>query len=360
MKLVDRLKIPDSLVEAAAYWVMRLDSPDCSPADRAAFEVWRTSDVSHALAFEQARHALSVVDRHLRSDALTELGAQVFESTATAHWPAWRMGLVTACMLLISLVLYTQLLMVPAPEQFHRFKTAVGEHLTTTLPDGSIMTLNTDTLVEQRFAGDSEVRHLVLVRGEAYFQVEKDVRPFVVVAGEKRIVALGTGFDVRHDADTDTLQVTLVEGRLAVEDVGAPMSRRGEGPGRVARSAGPTELAAGEQLVVRPDQLTVARVDVERVLGWRGGWLVFRDERLSSIVREVNRYSRVKIRLDDDARLDSVVVGGSFRTGNVDKFVSAVESAYPVRSRRDSFDQVTLLWDARGEVRESDGSEVPQ
>ena len=74
MKLVRLTKPAGSVEEAAAYWVMRLDSPGCAPADRAAFEKWRAAHPSHAEAYSSARRALAVVDQHVGSAELTRLG----------------------------------------------------------------------------------------------------------------------------------------------------------------------------------------------------------------------------------------------------------------------------------------------
>src|SRR5436190_5985070 len=74
--------------------------------------------------------------------------------------------------------------------------TRIGEQRTITLKDGSRMALNTDTrIVVEPW---NETRGVRLERGEAYFEVAKDPKkPFVVVAGKKRIVAIGTAFAVR-------------------------------------------------------------------------------------------------------------------------------------------------------------------
>ena len=214
-----------SAAEAAAYWVMRLDSPGCAPSDRAAFEKWRATHPSHAWAYAKARRALAAVDQHLGSAELTGLGERVFRETGKTPRPLRRyagIGCALACSLILGVMLYPPNADAPGigPEPrfaASTFETAVGERSTVGLPDDSSVTLNTDTVVEVRFVENSDVRRLVLVRGQAHFEVAKDPRPFEVLAGGRRIVAMGTAFDVRIDPQLG-VRVTLLEGRVAVDE----------------------------------------------------------------------------------------------------------------------------------------------
>ena len=51
MDLVSRKKISKKAAEAAAYWVLRLESPECKPTDRLAFEIWRNADPLNSEAY---------------------------------------------------------------------------------------------------------------------------------------------------------------------------------------------------------------------------------------------------------------------------------------------------------------------
>ena len=353
-----------SVEEAAAYWVMRLDSPGCAPADRAAFETWRATHPSHDRAYASARRALAVVDQHLGNAELTELGERVFRETGKSPRPSRRyagIGFAVACSLILGVLLYRPILTDPGLDLQPRiargtFETAVGERSTVGLSDDSSVTLNTDTVVEVRFAENSDVRRLVLVRGQAHFEVAEDPRPFEVLAGGRRIVAMGTVFDVRIDTELGVL-VTLLEGRVAVDE-GAMARSTEPDPSRVTASGG-TVLNAGEQLIARLNEpARVVRVDVEQVVGWRAGQLVFRDDPLRDVIDEINRYSTRKLVLDDDERLDGIQIGGVFKAGSTDSFLRAVEELYPVEAHRLDSDQIALVW--VDEASDRQGSAQPQ
>ncbi len=359
MKLVSIDKVAKrSVEEAAAYWVVRLEASSCGPADRAAFEKWRAAQAPHAEAYARAQRALAIIDQNLGSIELMDLGERVFEEIRKSRRPFLRsagMGLAVACTLVLGVVTFLQNGVEPGVDQQPRivestFETAVGERSTVILPDDSVVTLNTDSLVEVPYVQNSDVRRLILVRGQAHFAVEKDSRPFEVFAGGQRVVALGTAFDIRIDEDLGVL-VTLVEGRVSVYEGGVrgaaavsptPESAGGTSSGKTTSG---TVLKEGEQLIARPDAPPeVITVDVAQVVGWREGQLVFRDDPLRNVVKEINRYSTKKLVVDDDERLDGIQIGGVFKAGSTESFVAAMEELYPVQARRVAADRVALVW----------------
>ena len=93
------------------------------------------------------------------------------------------------------------------------FTTGVGEQWVVQLADGSSVRLDTDSRVRVRF---SDGQRLVdLERGQAMFSVAHDAqRPFVVAAGDARVTAIGTVFDVQRQSAG--VSVTLVSGAVDV------------------------------------------------------------------------------------------------------------------------------------------------
>src|SRR6185312_12527900 len=77
------------------------------------------------------------------------------------------------------------------------YATAVGGHRTLTLPDGTVIELNTDTVVS--ITNDLAQRRVWLTKGEALFEVKHDARhPFTVIASDHKVTDLGTKFVVRQ------------------------------------------------------------------------------------------------------------------------------------------------------------------
>lgn len=194
------------------------------------------------------------------------------------------------------------------------FETAIGEQRLVQLDDGSRVQLDTDTRISVDMGAKRMVR---LHRGRAFFDVAHDSsRPFLVSASDARIEALGTRFEI--DAAHEAIQVALIEGRVAVSaiNVRSGSSRVELNPGQAVTVAG-----AGVSEIVAADTLAVT--------AWTQGRLEFRETPLAQAVGEVNRYARTPLRLKS-IRWAGQRVNGGFAVGDVQAFVEAVTTLYPL------------------------------
>jgi transmembrane sensor len=181
--------------------------------------------------------------------------------------------------------------------------TQVGERSFLVLADGSKVTLNTASAVRADYSGHD--RRLTLLRGEAFFDVAKDpTRPFVVTAGSREVIAVGTAFNIR--LQDRQVRVTLVEGKVRVV-----RSRLADTSSGVQDSMDQAlTLIAGSALVTDADDAEhVERLDANRATSWRNGRLVFDGERLADVVAEMNRYSRETLVIANPALKDRKVSG---------------------------------------------------
>jgi transmembrane sensor len=193
------------------------------------------------------------------------------------------------------------------------YRTVVGGLASVPMADGSKVILNTDSQIHVEV--NQHERRVDLERGEAFFEVAKDAsRPFVVHAGNKRVVAVGTQFSVRREADD--LQVVVTEGKVRIESSGSPQ----------AVVAGTVARASEAGVLLKKEDIAQA----EESLSWRTGTLVFREMTLADAVAEFNRYNTHKIVIED-ASVGSLEVAGSFRADNVDAFVRLLARGYPLR-----------------------------
>lgn len=333
-----------TIEETAAYWAMRVNSPQCRPTDRAALEAWRREQPAHAEAYARTERALAFVDSQLGSPELSALGDQVLAETRRVPWQWFRVTAGAAAVLTLAVGLYFTVFNPhdagSVRHMANTYETAIGERSTAILPDGSTVILNTDSRLVVDYTSD--VRRLTLAKGQALFEVTKDPkRPFEVLASDRRIVAVGTAFDVRVDTGVG-VQVTLLEGRVSVDEVFTET---------VAETAGreSNELSAGEQLIARVNTPTVvaavAADDIERITSWRDGLLVFRDEPLANAIKEINRYSTTQLLLNDDPRLAGIKISGVFRAGRTTSFILALEAVHPISAQQVAADRITLLWE---------------
>lgn len=212
------------------------------------------------------------------------------------------------------------------------YKTAIGGFASVPMADGSRITLNTDS--EIRIAVTGTERRIHLKQGEAFFEVAPDEsRPFVVHAGSKRVIAVGTKFSVQHLGED--VRVLVTEGKVRVES----SERRG--------SAAPPEtvalLTAGDIARTEGSAVIVQKApppQVEEFLSWRQGYLRFHETALADAVAEINRYNRRKIFIEDP-ELAAVKISGTFRPAQYEAFVRVLQEGFGIQARTEE-DTITL------------------
>jgi len=203
--------------------------------------------------------------------------------------------------------------------------TGPAEQRTVELSDGTEVSLNANSRVVIQY--DDHVRKVTLAKGEVLFNVIKhQPRPFVVVIGDRKVIAMGTSFLVRREEPTGSaFAVTLVEGRVAIEPISWP-DVLPSGP-----AAGLNLLNPGERL--RFTGASTEKIDspsIERVTAWQRSQLIFDDTSLSEAAAEFNRYGSNKLTIDGPA-LGKLRVGGVFRIGDPSSFAQAMANAYHLR-----------------------------
>jgi transmembrane sensor len=327
--------------EAAAYWFVRRDTGHFTDEERAQLEAWLAASDAHARAYRQAASMWSTFDTSMHGSELRAF--RVSALTAAPAVRVWPRALASAAAFLaiaaIGIVAWQSTgerhtPALAASTASSKYVTAHNQRSTVTLPDGSLVSLNLDTVLDTDYsAGERLVR---LTRGQAFFEVARDAqRPFIVVAADRRIRALGTKFDVRLEANR--VEVVLMEGSVKVDPGELAMLSK-----LVNRSAS-VELAPDQRFVARIGQLPVVTpTKAANATSWRDGWLVFEDSSLGDAIDELNRYSDTPIVGADDA-VRRLRLSGVFRIGQPDRFGAIIEELLPVSAERGADGEIMLV-----------------
>jgi transmembrane sensor len=319
MSEIVKLRTRAEIDEEAAQWTWRMDG-EVTPAEQQAFDAWLRQDPRHRRAMDELSRVWQTLDG-LAEAKRGEKIATFTEQPTSAHQAAtrrnWLIGAAAAAMVAVAVGL--GFVLIGQRSETQTLATAVGQERTVTLADGSIITLNTNSIVETVLTG--RLRQIYLRKGEAHFQVAHDTsRPFLVHAGDAVVRAVGTEFEVRLLTDQH-VDVTVNEGRVEVQAGPAqPATRRALNAGQ--------KLATTDYSVkqVSPEQLSSQ-------LAWREGAIVFDGEPLAEAIAEIQRYTDARIIISDGSTA-LLRVGGRFRTGDVQGFFAGLESALPVSIRR--------------------------
>lgn len=311
----------ESAALEAEQWLARLQSPECSADDRARFQDWLAQHPSHWQAYHRAEQLWSAATQAATPELAALADTVLLRARRRRRANSLRRRVFGAVATVVVMVGVTAGLISGGwltPEPATTYSTAIGESRSFTLSDGSVVSLNTDTVLQVRMS--RRARTVELQRGEAQFVVAPDrQRPFKVVTPLAEVTALGTVFQVRNvDAATE---VSLLEGRV---QVAPPPAEAGRAP--------PQELAAGERLVARAGQSWErSSVDVEAANGWLSGRLVFNAIPLRQAVEEFNRYSQRKLRIDG-TDIGDIAIDGVFNAGDTESIVLALQYVYALQA----------------------------
>ncbi|MDV6330232.1 FecR family protein [Asticcacaulis sp. 201] len=300
--------------EDAARWVARLNG-DASAEDRVAFDAWYAADPRHQGAYLRAEAAWTMLDRaEVMAHGDPERAQQALDRTVrtarSAMTRRYAMGAGMAASVAVAVAIGFAL------KDRLSIATRLGELRSVPLQDRSVAAVNTDSRIDVDMT--SRLRHVALVKGEAWFEVAKNPEvPFVVSAGDIRVRAVGTAFSVRRRAGGADVLVT--EGTVETWTVHDTERR--------------VTLTAGHEAFMPETPQTVAVTfrpdDVERRLAWRTREIVLNSETLREAVAEFNRYNARQIIIADPAIGSETLVGG-FHVDQPDTFARAVHGALNV------------------------------
>lgn len=308
----------ERVANEAAGWLARLESPECGPEERAAFEDWLAASPSHLAAYLDAERLHRDAAALAGDDLLRAAARRARRSAGAAQRPRLlqRVAAVAATLAIAAGVAWWSMRPAPVPVESVAHATAVGEQRTVLLEDGTRMVLDTDTRVQSRF--DASARAVVVERGRVQFEVGRDpARPFRVEAGPGVVRDIGTTFQVARRGES--VQVALIEGAVMVA---------GAGRDEVTLSPGQQVTVAGDGEVG-----VAAPLDVVAAAGWPKGELVFQQRPLSSLLDEMNRYSATHVRLADPS-LGEIRVSGVFHMDDQAALVAALERGWSLQARR--------------------------
>jgi transmembrane sensor len=314
-------------LEEASEWRLRLGR-DPSLGEGSEYRQWASDPLNAS--------ASKAVDQAWDSVGALESGPEMLEFRRQALWRLHRAGasrrhtrnvrLTAAVAAALGLVAIGAALLYLNQYLPTYYKTDIGERRVVALPDGSRISMDSDTQIRVTYR--KATRSITLDRGRSRFDVAHDSsRPFTVAVGAQTVVAVGTSFDVERLQST--VLITLIQGQVVI---------KGAEPTLTAPTI---SLKAGEELVVSGDVRTaIIAADPQVARAWEAGRLLFRDEPLGDAVARVNRYTAHAIKVDPS--IASIRISGVFNAGDIGSFVSAVTSYFPVQASTARDDSILL------------------
>ena len=331
------------ILHEAASWLAQIDNGELSAEDKLALAEWVNRSPAHVAELRHMSALWAGVDKTI-DEAIAEYRPRNIKSfgfltNILRVKPAYAFTAMTVLILsffALNLIPFSQQDEGSTTQYVEQsplvFDVDKGDRLTRTLQDGSIVHLNTDSVIEVKFTDD--FRQLNLIRGEALFEVKKDpLRPFRVLAKGKIAEAIGTKFVVR--IDSDDLILTVTEGRVKLDVVEHKSNIDSLVIPNDLPSGEPVFLDAGQSASVVGSTLKIAKlepIDLEHKIAWLDDEFVFSGESLAHVVEEISRYNDVDIFITPSLR--DKPIGGRFRTTDVDRILEALELSEGIKVSR--------------------------
>lgn len=171
--------------------------------------------------------------------------------------------------------------------------TGKGERKEIKLPDGSVVWLNESSRMEYPAHFEAHSRKVMLVDGEAYFDIKRDEsKPFFVEASGTTTRVLGTAFNIRSYHFLKSILVTVTRGKVEVQ--------KAEGAG------GPDKkiLLPNEQVYydVKTREIRKVNVNSANAVAWKEGRLLFDNESFANVIAILENKFEVKIQAEESIR----------------------------------------------------------
>ena len=190
------------------------------------------------------------------------------------------------------------------------YSTAVGEQQRITLPDGTVVTLNSNTAINVLFS--SQQRRVELVSGEIYIRTATAQQPFIVQVNEGELRPLGTEFSVRQYPNR--CRVAVYQGRVQASPTIASQS---------------TIIDAEQSLSFTPGSWSRTEPVSKTDAAWTQGIIVADNMPLGDFLAELSRHRKGIIQCAPE--IAQLKISGAYPLHQVDKVLAALPHALPIQ-----------------------------
>ena len=209
-----------------------------------------------------------------------------------------------------------------------------GQKASVTLPDGTKITLNSESTLKYSTNYNQSDRAVELV-GEAYFEVAKNKKiPFVVKAGKLEIEAKGTAFNIKAYPTDNSISTTLTEGKIEVKT-----------PVDVLNMI-PNERMEYNNADQTFRKLTLT--DAEGSIGWLNDELSFENATLAEVVANFSRIYNIDIQFASESIKEQRFTG-KINNNSLLSVLRIISLTSPIRFEQK--DSVVILYEVPSEKK---------
>ena len=332
----------DDRLKNAALWLVRSRDKDFTSEDRKMFTAWLEEDPANREAFDEMNNVwqytgeaenLFVSENEYECRANKSHKKSVLKSVKQFFkFNKIMTACSSAAVVLVCFALLFKIFSAQPVQKFYPFTTAIGEQKTVTLSDGSVLKMNVSSSVF--VSVNNQCRQVKMMKGEVFFEVAPDPeRPFEVLTPNGKVSVLGTAFNIKNR--NGVVSIDVDHGRVRVFD--SP-----KGPGGMRK--GVLTLISGQGTDVDSSgRLTSLRTsEIKQVLAWQHHQAVFRNTSISTVVKELELYHNVKIKLSLK-KPENKKITGTFNMYDLEQTLRIIAAAASLEIEKDGDRTITLF-----------------
>jgi len=204
-------------------------------------------------------------------------------------------------------------------------KTPYGAKTSFKLPDGSDVWLNSASALSYQKQFD-KIREVDL-SGQAFFNVIKNGKPFIVKTRYGNIEVSGTSFDVKA-FDDDDFETTLVEGIVNIRNIKNQV----------------VTLKPGQQSIINHEnEFEIRDVKTDLFTSWKDGKLIFINEPFQKVAKQLEKWYNVKIEIEGE-KLKNLGYTGKIEMETFSEVLDLINVTTPIKYKFDKNTRILKIY----------------
>jgi ferric-dicitrate binding protein FerR (iron transport regulator) len=243
---------------------------------------------------------------------------RIFNSEKFALKPFLKVAAMVVLAIVLGTVVYQYIRDNALSRQINEVIAGANAIKTIELPDGTVVSLNTNTRINypERFSRD---KREVSIQGEAFFEVKPNKhKPFIIHAGNAQIKVLGTSFNVNAYPEAEKVEVIVETGKVQVSNKVATIAKTNE-----------LILDPGDKgtLICASNDLLKTTNNDPNFLAWKTHNLIFRETSLKEVIANLEKVYKVDIVVSDD-KLNNLLLSAQFNNYSVDFILKVIQTTF--------------------------------
>jgi ferric-dicitrate binding protein FerR (iron transport regulator) len=254
----------------------------------------------------------------MKNNIDTAIGRKSSALSLLIRWSQIAAAILLPISILFAVYFYRENNSILSEEMF--VTTGKTERASITLPDGTVVSLNVESKLGYLPKSYNKKERKINFSGEGYFQVSRNKEiPFLVNAKGLQVKVLGTVFNLSVREKNDTAELALEEGSVLLLS-----TRNTQNVVLLKNQKAILNQLTGEITVITDEH-------IKDVSAWQRGDMVFRNTELSQVIRTIEEYYNMTIKMDCKECLPDRFTG-TLPANNLNETLEVIEHSYHLKT----------------------------